>query len=69
MAKRRRKPRRKPKSTIRRHVESLRALDRQFRRFERVARRAIKGNRDLQRLGVELDRLHAKIIPCAFGIP
>jgi hypothetical protein len=71
MARRRRKPRprSKPKSSIRKHVESLKALDRQYRKFERIARRAISGNRDLRRLGVELDKLHAKVIPAAFGIP
>lgn len=55
------------KSAIRQHVENLKALNDQFRKFERVARGAIRSNRDLRHLTVELNKLRRAIVIPAFG--
>jgi hypothetical protein len=55
------------KSAIQQHVENLRALDRQFRQFDKVARRTLRDRRDLRRLLVELKKLERAIKIPAFG--
>ena len=56
------------KSAIQQHIQHLRDLDREFKRFEEKMQAKMKANPDLRTLTVDLDRLHNAVARPAYGL-